>query len=199
MILFGKRVTLSPPFPHPSPCQQKRQVHQFMAPIINSIPPTSQNFIPPTLPLPLCHMVCTLGADGASSSSSISLHWQKPEQDNGSPVASYLLESASTPAGRLAPTYHKAYNGKNTNCTVSLKPLLCLHYLPALPVVGVRDALVLHELRLMPACMPGFCSDLSSALFVFFFDSDPSQRLVLESATCMCSDAQLPSVCCLFA
>lgn len=99
-------------------------------------------------------MFFILCADAASSSSSISLHWQKPEQDNGSAVTSYLVESASTPAGRLAPTYHKAYNGTNTNCTVSLKTLLCLHHLPALPVGVVRAALWLqevHEMSGMPA------------------------------------------------
>ncbi|KAL3147790.1 Fibronectin type III domain-containing protein 3B, variant 2 [Trebouxia sp. C0010 RCD-2024] len=62
-----------------------------------------------------------LQAQGASSSS-ISLHWEQPEEDNGSPVTGYLLESAST-SGRVAPVYQKAYSGKDTRCTVSdLRP-----------------------------------------------------------------------------
>ena len=60
--------------------------------------------------------LCVVHADAGSSS--ISLHWQRPEQDNGSPVTSYLLESASS-SGRVAPAYHKAYHGKDTQCTVS--------------------------------------------------------------------------------
>lgn len=52
-----------------------------------------------------------------ASSSSISLHWEGPEEDNGSPVTGYLLESAST-SGRVAPVYQKAYSGKDARCEV---------------------------------------------------------------------------------
>lgn len=90
------------------------------APLFPSPPPPV-----PTAPNFLLLTLCVVRVDAATADS-ISLHWQKPEQDNGSPVTSYQLEFASVPAGRVAPTYHKAYNGKNTNCTVSQTTPLCL-------------------------------------------------------------------------
>ena len=71
----------------------------------------------------LQHALVCHGHVGASSSS-ISLQWQEPEQDNGSPVTSYLLESASS-SGRGGPAWHKAYSGQQTQCTVSLSVKCC--------------------------------------------------------------------------
>lgn len=68
-------------------------------------------------PMLACSVLTLLVTPAGASSSSISLHWEQPEEDNGSPVTGYLLESAST-SGRVAPVYQKAYSGKDTRCTV---------------------------------------------------------------------------------
>ena len=54
-----------------------------------------------------------------ASSSSASVQWQAPEQDNGSPVTGYTLEYASTSGRGSALAWQKGYSGPDHAFEVS--------------------------------------------------------------------------------